>query len=67
MYRRHYSLDIANRQLSLSKFKDFSDAETFDLNKLNWLDSNLSNNFKQGFLSNWIHVNGTWFSKENKF
>ena len=54
-YKRHYCLDITNRKLSLSKKEDdFSTAETFDLNKLDWMDSNLSNNFRHGFLGNWI-------------
>lgn len=50
-YRRQYTLDIANRELTISKTSGGgkNSRETFDLNQLNWIDSNLSNKFRQGY------------------
>ena len=66
VFKRYFKLDIANRQLVLSKNEHFSSSEIFDLNQISWIDTTLSANFKQGY-QNMMTQAGTWFQTEKEF
>lgn len=64
--QRYYRLKISEKKLEIGKNQDDLQQKSLDLNKLSWVDSNLTPKYKPGHKSE-MAKNGIQFLQEEKF
>ena len=64
--QRYYRLKISEKKLEIGKDQNDLEHKALDLNKLSWIDSNLTPKYKPGYKKE-MEKNGIQFLQEEKF